>query len=478
MRKLIAILLSIVLLLSGTMISIIFVSASENVSLDYTKVSFDGDSAKFYEGTNEYAYVDYENSGNAEHGKAIKFTTIANSWGDSWPQAFRIGQTDGSGAFYVEEGATYKISYQYMNERATSARSHIISVIPDTQLVTQLGKLQTRMDAGTAFSVGWVDSGNSKEWKTYNATFVAPCDGTLAFSIIRGDNKSVKYQKIWFDNFVIEKVVSYDGSTVDVTYDYNDGSAVESETRYVGHSYGYPTREGYVFDGWYTDATCTIEAPTTVRPSCTKVYAKWSVDNRVPQHITNTYDEEGITYTPGATLTQDSYNKFKEEHPDGSPTYATMYDVNLYTGKEVGNWSLTEDANALGGKYLNYVKANTGANGDLTNYIFVANPTGDFATDGNHIVLSEGTTYNMTVRYKISDLSEGYNLNLFTFATSGVATPNNTSNYQHRVNVKLGLGNTDGWVEETYSFKTPDTYTGTSIHSLVQYKHSSELLLK
>lgn len=167
------------------------------------------------------------------------------------------------------------------------------------------------------------------------------------------------------------------------------------------------------------------------------------------------------------TLTQDSYNKFKEEHPDGSPTYATMYDVNLYTGKEVGNWSLTEDANALGGKYLNYVKANTGANGDLTNYIFVANPTGDFATDGNHIVLSEGTTYNMTVRYKISDLSEGYNLNLFTFATTGVATPNNTSNYQDRVNVKLGIGNTDGWVEETYSFKTPDTYTGTSIHSLM-----------
>jgi len=167
------------------------------------------------------------------------------------------------------------------------------------------------------------------------------------------------------------------------------------------------------------------------------------------------------------TLTVEGFNKYVEENPGETPTHAAMYDVNIYSGKEVGNWSLVEDTDVTGGKYLNYVKANTGVNGDLTNYMFVANPTGDYKTDGNHIVLSEGTTYNMTVRYKISDLSEGYNLNLFTFATSGVATPNNTTNWQDRVNVKLGMDNTDGWVEETYSFIIPASYTGASIHSLM-----------
>lgn len=167
------------------------------------------------------------------------------------------------------------------------------------------------------------------------------------------------------------------------------------------------------------------------------------------------------------TITAENYNKYVEENPGEIPTHANMYDINLYNGSEVGNWSLVEDSNAAGGKYLNFVKANTGANGGLYSYMFVANPTGDYATDGNHVVLTEGTTYYMTVRYKITDLSEGYNLNLFTFASSGVATPNNVTNWQDRVDVKLGLKNTDGWVEAIYSFKTPDTYTGTSIHSLM-----------
>ncbi len=167
------------------------------------------------------------------------------------------------------------------------------------------------------------------------------------------------------------------------------------------------------------------------------------------------------------TITAESYNSYVTENNGTKPTHANVYDVRLSNGTEVGNWSLVEDATATGGKYLNYVKANTGKNGDLSSYMFVANPTGDYKTDGNHITLAEDTTYYVTIRYKVSDLTEGYNLNLFTFATSGVATPNNTSNWEDRKNVKLGIDNTNGWVVETYSFNTPKTYTGTSVHSLL-----------
>lgn len=168
-------------------------------------------------------------------------------------------------------------------------------------------------------------------------------------------------------------------------------------------------------------------------------------------------------------LTTEIYNSYKEENPDKTPTAGNMYDVNIYDGSKVGTYSMAEDNEASGGKYLNYVKDAGGKNGALYSYMFVANPTGNYATNDSdkHIVLAEDTTYSMTVRYRITDLSDGYNLNLFTFASSGVATPNNTQNWQDRVNVKLGLGNTGGWTEETYSFKTPQVYAGDVPHSLL-----------
>ncbi len=168
-------------------------------------------------------------------------------------------------------------------------------------------------------------------------------------------------------------------------------------------------------------------------------------------------------------LTKDIYDNYKSEYPEKTPTAGNMYDVNIYDGSKVGTYSMAEDNEASGGKYLNYVKDAGGKNGRLESYMFVANPTGNYATNDSdkHIVLAEGTTYSMTIRYRITDLTDGYNLNLFTFASSGVATPNNTQNWQDRVNVKLGLGNTDGWTEETYSFKTPQSYTGNAPHSLL-----------
>ena len=72
-----------------------------------------------------------------------------------------------------------------------------------------------------------------------------------------------------------------------------------------------------------------------------------------------------------------------------------------------------------------------------------------------HIVLKEGATYGIKIRYKISDLTAGYDLNLFAFASSGVATPNNVLNWQDRVNIALKLQNTDGWTEAEYTFSMP-----------------------
>ena len=122
-------------------------------------------------------------------------------------------------------------------------------------------------------------------------------------------------------------------------------------------------------------------------------------------------------------LTKEKYNEFKENNPDGTPTAGNMYDVNIYNGDEVGLYSLVDDSTASGGKYLNYVKDPGGKNDSLPNYMFVANPTGNYATaeTDKHTVLKVGTAYSMKIRYKITDLTDGYNLNLFAFPSSGVA---------------------------------------------------------
>ena len=163
-------------------------------------------------------------------------------------------------------------------------------------------------------------------------------------------------------------------------------------------------------------------------------------------------------------LTVDGYAQFKKDNPNSTPTAGNMYDVNIYNGDKVGTYSLIDDNSASGGKYLNYVKASGGKNGGLYNYMFVANPTGNFSTGdtGKHIAV-----YGIKIKYKISDLTEGYDLNLFAFASSGVATPNNVANWQDRVNIALKLQKTDGWAESEFVFSAPESYTGKAPHSLM-----------
>lgn len=168
-------------------------------------------------------------------------------------------------------------------------------------------------------------------------------------------------------------------------------------------------------------------------------------------------------------LTAEGYTQFKKDNPSGTPTAGNMYDVNIYNGGKVGAYSLIDDSTAAGNKYLNYVKDSGGKNGGLYNYMFVANPTGNFSTgDTNrHIVLKEGAAYGIKIKYRISNLTEGYDLNLFAFASSGVATPNNVSNWQDRVNIALKLDNTDGWTEAEFMFFAPESYTGKAPHNLM-----------
>ena len=71
-------------------------------------------------------------------------------------------------------------------------------------------------------------------------------------------------------------------SVVVVNFDSCNGDADTQQTIWsgTGVTLPTPTRAGYIFDGWFSDAACTVPAPATFDASCT-LYAKWVVAHKV-----------------------------------------------------------------------------------------------------------------------------------------------------------------------------------------------------
>ncbi len=108
------------------------------------------------------------------------------------------------------------------------------------------------------------------------------------------------------DHTLYAQWISGTVTTCVVYYDANGGTVgTESATVTIGASYGRlptPTREGYTFDGWYTQATggTKIEATTTVTSvTAHTLYARWTAAS-----YTLSYNANGGTVgTTSATVT-------------------------------------------------------------------------------------------------------------------------------------------------------------------------------
>ena len=159
---------------------------------------------------------------------------------------------------------------------------------------------------------------------TTNHTFtyvdwVEPITFDLGYKANAEDTENVKfvYQQlhgstIWFDN------IPYEGGTI-----------------------AAPTREGYVFDGWYEDEACSgttgLQKYSPTGP--TTLYAKWVLPVTVTAHLNN--GEENVVYSDKPkvsitvdTPTRDGY-KFMGWYTDEGLTTAwdgktTDTDINIY----------------------------------------------------------------------------------------------------------------------------------------------------
>ena len=98
---------------------------------------------------------------------------------------------------------------------------------------------------------------------------------------------------VYFDDISVKKLTD---EQIYVAFDYRDGRNTSYKIGAVGEALVIPTptREGYTFDGWYTDAAYTKKfTGTTVPDKSMIVYAKWNIN----RGQTVTVDFENYDYT-------------------------------------------------------------------------------------------------------------------------------------------------------------------------------------
>lgn len=108
--------------------------------------------------------------------------------------------------------------------------------------------------------------------------------GTITLTVSKGDVVKISYQKDGStdkgkDCAYVNNFVFIPADEVAVTYNYNDGitentvTSIASGTAIILPT--NPSREGYVFLGWYTDEACTVKYANEIITADTVLYAGW-----------------------------------------------------------------------------------------------------------------------------------------------------------------------------------------------------------
>ena len=149
-----------------------------------------------------------------------------------------------------------------------------------------------------------------------------------------------------FGRVVTDSVTYYAGweqTSVTVTFDYNyDGDTDTVRTVEIGGTISRPaspTRDGYLFTGWYTDAACTIEYDFTASVSKNiTIYAGWEKDtgNNVTITYMYNYGDAGV-YDTVVQARGKQYPKNIEATRDGYYFVGWYFDpecTDTYTSSE------------------------------------------------------------------------------------------------------------------------------------------------
>ena len=232
---------------------------------------------------------------NGEHGRAQFFDRVSHisaDWGraEIWPMG------DDNGKLDLMSGDVLTVSLEVIKNKlhpitvgGTDYRDFSIGMLYLTE--AEAYAVEQGENGGLMFyadrimKLADVEGTLSIDWETVGGeiTVLPHAPDTVPYMVLYGDYQtSFALTEIWIDNikFIREKEL---GATYEVSFETNGAGSVESVKYIEGFPPNVPMlfRNGYYFEGWFTDPECT--APYTAPPTPARdfiLYAAWtSLDN-------------------------------------------------------------------------------------------------------------------------------------------------------------------------------------------------------
>ena len=216
---------------------------------------------------------------------------------------------------------------------------------------------------------------------------------TTAYNFSKAVNSNIDLYAKWKANS------SRDQFTVN--FDTKGGSSIDSQQVYYGDTAtrpSNPTKEGYVFAGWFSDMDCTTSfdfSTPIVKP--TTIYAKWDTEGSSDTEFNVTFKAEGGTFDDGS---------FVKVVTVKNGETVSEFDAPTKEGYTFGGWWI-DDNNAydfnLPVNNEMTVKAHWIKGSNITTY------TVEFITNGGSSVGSQVIEKGKTAKRPDDPTQEGYN---------------------------------------------------------------------
>lgn len=303
-----------------------------------------------------------------------------------------------------------------------------------------------------------------------------------------------------------EAIAIFEPNTIEITFNANEGTAVESIKKTYGESIEklpVTGRTGYTFDGWYTDLNggTKVPEPYAVPTENTTLYAHWIPESHTVTYVTLNDDgtesvHTSITKGTGAAIeapkapskpghTFAGWLNAETKEIEEAPTTMPVKDTKYIAQWEIKNFRYTVDAN--GGKFADdsTTKSGTADYGTIINLETPENIGSKFlgwSTDSDDKTVeipATSTTATITDNMTIKAVWQ-QELYKITFDAAGGTFDDGTSSYSEdlaygaavsepEVNAPAGF-EFDGWIERDEKIGVPQSMPNRNLYFVAQWK--------
>ena len=275
------------------------------------------------------AYMLYDGENNAS--TAIE-NTVSYAWYNSSSETIdsKIGNLENDATYYCEQTITSSEPEWYVSSEPVKKSIEIKTEpwIIEVRKSEDDGTVEGSLDAGeyTLSCTNSCASENETIVYSINPEGIVTLDENNGFTVNQQSNEVTIKISLSIDGKVVatkEYTIPKQGTYI-VTFETNGGSAVASQTivdNGTATTPTAPTKTGYTFAGWYTDAGCTnsYDFLAAVTESIT-LYAKWTVNT-----YTVTFNTDGGSAVDSQTVNYNSTATTPTEPTKEGYTFAGWY---------------------------------------------------------------------------------------------------------------------------------------------------------